>query len=341
MKTLFIQHYKKHDPTNYDKVSGKEYPFVIIEIRNKKAILLKDYDDGRVPHIFSLIKKTLEHTKERRIPDTKLYFWVSDRVPWELGNNMDKYPFFVFASPKNVNSVIFPDNLFECLTMKEKFKGECWDWDRVRELFRRNSDMKKKDIIYFKGTPTTAKIHKLRETLANYARSRNNMIIKLDGWTNYEPIDAINQYNFLLNLPGHYPWSNRFKYLFLTNSVIININVFTKAINEEGWNEEEYHSFIDLIMKPNIDYIDIKFTYYNAGISRSADAQDKARRLNEAEINKVIDRINYIYEDFRKNPEQYQKMIASYRAKISKLDNGAIYNYIYKCICLNSGVIKN
>jgi hypothetical protein len=215
------------------------------------------------------------------------------------------------------------------------------DWGQMKELFdKKNKELpEKQKIIYFKGTPTTKKIHRLREILQKYAQNKQHMTVLLDGWQNYEPITNFSKYLFLLNLPGHYPWSNRFKYLFLTNSVIINVNVYTKAINDEGWNEDEYHSFMDLVMEPSKDYFDIKFTYFNAGISKSQQQQDKARRMTEQEIDRVIAKIEAIYEGYINGKPKYDAMVASYKKKIGALTNEAIYEYIYKCIVLNATIV--
>ncbi len=337
MREIYIKFYQQNEPTNIKKM--KADPLLVIDIKDGQATEEKNNNgDTRIPHIMSLLKKALKWANGE-VPDTKLYFWVSDRVPWELGEYMDKYPFYVFAAPKNVNNIIFPDNTFECITLQKKYKGTCFDWDSTKKLFeKKNKEYKhKQKIIYFKGTPTTNKIHRIRELLADYAKTRKNMLILLDGWQNYTPITENSKYMFLLNLPGHYPWSNRFKYLFLTNSVIININVFTKSINEEGWNEDEYHSFIDLIMEPDKDYINLSFTYYNAGISKSIELQNKAQKMTEKEVARVVTQIENIYTNY--TPKQYDSMIKNYRRKIADLNNEDIYAYIVKCIKNNSKII--
>lgn len=341
----FIEFYKKNDPTNIKKLK-RLIPLIIFTIdKNGNVSYDNDIpDDKRVEHILITLKKTIEYCKrlERPIPETKMLFWISDRIPWEFEDDMDKYPFYVYAKPKNTNFILFPDNTFECITLKEKYKGECQDWDSMKELFKeKNKEYKEKQkIIYFKGTPTTKKIHKLREILCEYARTNKNMIVKLDGWYRYQPITETSKYLFLLNLPGHYPWSNRFKFLFLTESVIINVNAYTKSINQDGWNEDEYHSFMDLIMLPDIDFINIEFTYYNAGITDNIKEQETAEDMTKKEVDSVIQQINNIYDDYFVNSSKYNNMIKSYKKKINSLTNESIYDYIYKCIIYNSKIVK-
>jgi len=346
-KKIFIDHYKKHDPENKTRISGNKYPFVIVSIKdNKVSSYHPDVDkkEERQFYNLKLIKRTVEYCikNNKKVPDTHLFFWVSDRVPWELGELMDKYPFYVYAKPKDINNIIFPDNTFECITLKKKYEGECFDWDTIKSMFAKinKSYMEKLNLVYFKGTATTKTIHRIREILEKYSRNKKHFTIFLDGWKKYEPITEIAKYRYLLNLPGHYPWSNRFKYLFLTQSVIFNINVFTKAITEDGWNEEEYLSFMDLIMEPDVDYFDLKFTYYNVGINKSIQLQNKARIMTEKEINKIITKINDIYFNPTKYKDKIESMIKSYNKKIEKLDLEFIYEYIYQCILLNSKIIK-
>jgi hypothetical protein len=115
--------------------------------------------------------------------------------------------------------------------MKKKYEGKCYDWDEVKNIIKKNKYAKlknfelKKNVIFFKGTATTKKTFKLREDLEEYARKRKDFLeIKLDGWQHYEPVENFSKYKFLLNLPGHYHWSNRLKYLFLMKSFVINVN---------------------------------------------------------------------------------------------------------------------
>ena len=340
----FKKYYKEREHKEAMNISSKYFQFVIITIKDNKVDIVHEYKQSElIDHIITLIKKTINYCIDNNkvIPDTKMYFWISDRFPWELGNIINEYPFYVFASPKHSRCLIFPDNTFECITLDKKYKGKCFDWDHIKKLFaEKNKEYKEKQkVIYFKGTPTTNKIHRIREILHKYALNRTNMLILLDGWNNYTPIMDNSKYLFLLNLPGHYPWSNRFKYLFLTNSVIININVFTQAISKDGWNDDEYYSFIDLIMKPNKDYFDLKFTYYTAGKSNSIDLQNKAKQMTHNEINNVISKIENIYSNYTKNKTKYDKMIKNYRQKIDKLTNETVYEYIYKCIVYNSKVV--
>ncbi len=343
MFDLHTAFYKKHDPQNVKKFNRDEFPFVIIEIQDGKATALHiKKDDERVVHAINMIKRALIYCAGRPVPNTKLFFWISDRVPWELGENADKYPFFVHAKPRNTLGVLFPDNFFSCITLQKKYSGDCHDWDQMKKLFAEKNKLyrEKQKIIYFKGTPTTKKIHKLREVFAEYAKNKKHMLITLDGWSNYRPVTDSVRYLFLLNLPGHYPWSNRFKYLFLTGSVVININVLTKSIVPGGWDEDEYVSFMDLIMVPNVDYINLSMTYYNAGISADKAKQAEAEKKTRQEVNRIIKEIESIYSNYAANKAKYDAMIQSYTKKIQNLNNAEIYEYIYGCIVHNARLIK-
>jgi hypothetical protein len=337
---------------NYINKKDIYFPLVVYKIYNEdvsiiektieKTIKRNNKVDERIFHNLNLIKNTLKWCKKnnKKIPNTLIHIWISDRFPWEIEKSLNKIPIYVYATPIDIKLPLFPDNTFYCLTIYKKYKGECYDWDAIKKLFKKTNKMylEKIKVAYFKGTPTTKNRYRIREQLEEYSKNKKNMIIKLDGWVNYKPITNVSKYQFLLNLPGHYPWSNRFKYLFLTNSIIININVKTKSYEHTSYNDDLYISFIDLIMKPNIDYIDIIYNYTSY---RGYDINiiNKVNKINNDEILKIGNKIENIVDTYSSNTNKYDKMIKSYQNKIEKLSNDKIYEYIYELILENSKVI--
>jgi len=299
--------------------------------------------DDRVDHTLQIFEHTLKWCKNNNlhIPDTTIYIWISDRFPWHNEDFEGKIPIFVYAKPLKSKFLIFPDNTFECLNIKKKYKGECYDWNQVKELTEKKcsniSFSNKLKKIYFKGTPTTKRIHKLRENLEEYAKSDSTMDILLDAWQNYQPLYEWCKYKYLLNLPGHYPWSNRLKYLFLMDSLVINVNLKLKNIYPE-YEDDVYISLIDYIVEKNVDYIDITEYYYRVNRDSPKEYSDKKDKLNKETFCTVLKKLLQIYEDVDNNPEKYKKMIQSGREKILYLTNNRVYNYIYKAILLNTKI---
>lgn len=343
----FMEYYKSSD------IESKNCPLIEYVIKNNECTLsiskkIKGNtilaNDRRVNESLQLIKNTLKWVKEinKKVPNTSMFFWISDRIPWEFSEYLDKIPIYIYATPKDLNVPIFPDNTFYCLTMQKKFRGECYDWDKIKKLFlKTNKEIKDKArLIYFKGTDTTKNRYYIRGLLERYAKNKKSMVIKLDGWINYEPVTTNSKYLFLLNLPGHYPWSNRFKYLFLTNSVIININIRTIPYDETGYKDDNWISFIDLLMKPKQDYINIPYDYYTYN-GTDTNISKKVYDLNIKTIDKIILKLEYIYKSYDKEKNKYDNMIKSYSSKINTLTNDVIYKYIYELIKINASIISN
>ena len=127
------------------------------------------------------------------------------------------------------------------------------------------------------------------------------------------------KYKILLNLPGHYPWSNRFKYLFLMDRIItINIDP------ETYYKDESWITFIDYLVKPNKHYIDLKFKYYRIdGITKNDKEYIKKCETNNAnEYNKIIKKLQYIYNN-------QDKIKIDYDNFVKKLTMQHVYKYIY------------
>ena len=334
-----------------------KYPLIRYRIKDGRVFVNSDIlrkfmslKDDRIVHNLELIKKTLLWCKDNNleIPNTSLYIWISDRFPYHT-QNLNKFPIFVYSRPEDVDLPIFPDNTFYCLNLKEKYRGKCYDWDQVKTIISENCDEKKlaekKEYIYFKGTDTTKSKHDIRQKLYKemIRRTRKSNLpisIYLDAWKNYEPIYKFCNYKFLLNLPGHYPWSNRLKYLLLMNSIIINVNIELVNI-EPNYIDKKYITFIDYIVDSK-DYIDIIYKYYRCDWKcSSTELEKKLKDLNSNEFENFIQTLKDLYKDYKNNPNKYDKMINQTRKKIDKLNNERVYSYIYKCIKLNSKLIKN
>jgi hypothetical protein len=352
LKKYIKNTYKKYDKNvkfinklydewlKYDGKYNPTYPLVKYNINNDTVTIESKMTnkDSRLNEILSMIKKTLTWCKKHnhKIPSTTLYFWISDRIPWY--KNMNNYPIYVFAEPINYNFPIFPDNTFECITLDQKYEGKCVDWDDVKILMKENcSENKNKEkIIYFKGAPTGGKSHNVRVKLQKVAGTLNIPLkILLDAWTQYEPIYKVCKYMYLLNLPGHYPWSNRFKYLLLTKSIVINIGVKNIDVDDKYF-DDVYISFIDLIVDTT-DYINITINYYDT-TSKTKQSIEKAKKLNDEEFGKLKKELMNTYKKIIKNPKHYEKQAENTFNKVSKLTNRDVYYYIYNCMINNSKI---
>jgi hypothetical protein len=335
------QHHLKKVESYKDKFPD---PLVDFPIRNGKCEFSKSaeafIDDNRIKLIYNLITNTLHWCKQHdyKIPDTILYIYISDKYP--PGIEFSKYPIFVFARPRGLNFPIFPDNTFNKLSLHAKYRGKAYNWDKIKKKIISNDDsLYKRDIMYFHGSNTTNKNHNMRKILEDFSKANKvPMEIHLDAWKNYEPIWNFTKYKYLLNLPGRYPWSNRLKYLLLMNSIVINISV--KMVNIDGTMNEPWISFIDYLVEPNQDYIDIPYIYYRADNDASNEDKKRAELLKQEEDKKLCEQLVKTYHDIKANPKKYDKMVEHANTTTKELSLSRVYKYIYEAIKLNSKYVK-
>jgi hypothetical protein len=186
------------------------------------------------------------------------------------------------------------------------------------------------------------KINKIKDKsfynyiLSEYQKKYTNLPVNvnLDAWKNYKPVYKMCDYKYLLNLPGHYQWSNRLKYLFLMKSHIININV--KLISTT-YTDEKYISFIDYIVNKN-DYEEIVLKYYRQNQNLTVKTNELYMKKNSIEFDKFINKLSEIYAKLEKKSNG---KINSGFNKINKLTNERIYHYIYTAILLNAELFNN
>jgi hypothetical protein len=313
-----------------------QYPLQIFHISEDGIIYDTEKKVNRMEMNYTLFKNALSYAKKHKlpIPTTTIYLWVSDTHPYFLPDADKKFPIMTYCSPANMDYILFPDDSFACLQINQKYRGECKDFDYVKKLIIKNTTLKKIDKIYFKGTTTTDRQSRLREDLEKIAMTDNRVIIKLDAWQSYEPLYAWSKYKWLLNFPGRYPWSNRLKYLFLMKSGVINVDLRTIG---GDYVDEPYMTFINLIVKPDIDYINIHSTYNNK-IRPGRHPEQKDLDIQYAENKRVYNEIIKRTESI--TPTDYNKMIKSSFDKANIINNDLISFYIYNLILANAKLIK-
>ncbi len=199
------------------------------------------------------------------------------------------------------------------------------------------------------------KLNKIKDkSFYNYILSNNYqkkyhdlpLNVTLDAWNKYTPIYSLCEYMYLLNLPGHYQWSNRLKYLFLMKSHVININV--KLISEE-YTDEKYITFIDYIINKN-NYHEIVLKYYRENYNLPVETNQLYMEKNIDEFNKFIRKLSNIYKKLEKErtvkissrstKKKTDKINQSFD-KINQLTNERIYHYIYTGIVRNAELFDN
>ena len=316
-----------------------DYPLALYKIRNNNITISKDYydiinkKDNRLEIMLNLFKKTIKWALKNNlnVPNIDIYFWIKDQVPYP-DNNFNNFPLWVFAKPLNTNYILCPNNAFECFQLDKKYEGKCYDWDTLKENINKKCVKKfdkRYNKIYFKGVNTTKHNNNIRFNFFKLQFDKYNKLplkVKLDAWKNYEPFYNVCDYKYLLNLPGKAPWSYRLQNCLLTKSIIINIDLEIFS-NENNWYYKRYITFIDYIINYD-DIINIKYVFN----------EDKGKNSleNKLEFNKVVKKLNNVYNYIKKNKKKYNLMTENAYKKVNKLTNERIYQSIYLMFCYQS-----
>ena len=366
MLDMLKEKYKKHFLEIEEKMKKNKFngidstqnpillPFIKYVIKNSEVYIEKysdfeNMEDMRVESNLKFLENTIVWAKKNNlpVPDCNICIWINDRFPWELTKEeLESYPFFVYAKPQDIDIPIFPEPTFICLQNQEKYTGKCYNWNEMKEIINNNKYTesknfdKKENVIFFKGTPTTKKTFRLREDLEEYADDKKDIYdIKLDAWKDYMPIENFSKYKFLLNLPGHYHWSNRLKYLFLMNSFVINVNTYTKNLYPK-YKDSIVETFADYCIKKKY-YFDITYICYRTSKESEQKYHDKVKILQKKQFEKFVEKLEKIYNRVNNNITKYEKKIEKGKKYMNKLSLNRIYQYIYKAIIFISQLEKD
>jgi hypothetical protein len=288
------------------------------------------------------IDKNHNHKHKHQKIDTCILFWISDRFIYEIKNIDKLIPICLYAAPKNKNYIIIPDSTFSYMDETKRYASNGLDWKQQKKLFETtdsntntHTDTDTKiNKIFFRGADTTSTHHNLRSYIMQRLEKESNVEFKnvmnyqFLTSSNYESVKVFKNYKFNLNLPGHYPWSTRLKYLYLAKTFIINVRVNT-IINKSIEIEEHYKSFIDLVV-PDSYCINIDMNYYY-----STDTNIVYKKENDEECEKVYKKIKDMYYKFKNIDVVNNKKVNEAYNIINSLETEHINEYYYNIILHN------
>ena len=298
-----------------------DYTVSISDIEDRQD--LYQYHVQRVERMAELLKRILSWMKFNGISCGSFPMWihVNDGTP-----PIRKFPIFCYALPFGFdNGILFPDWSFvdgyNC-----DIRG---DWDAYRGAL--NSTLKqaptwenKEGKLFFSGRDTTKKlgIRNLFSKLTNdifsiHIQDDDNYnvisesMIRVDQWSNFR---------YLLDLPGAYPWSVRFKELFLYGGVVIKIDLIDSLRRRPRWVnfynsffEEGKHYFrFDLAYSGDIDediesierlegeLCSLHYQLENDSAYASKIARQGQERANELTMEKVIGYCAFLMQKYRR-----------------------------------------
>jgi hypothetical protein len=261
-----------------------------IEIINNRIVVLhspppssglfKRRSDG----IIILLEETLQ---KHVIADCVLYLHVKDSYI-----NYDE-PFFIYARPTNKKGLLYIDHSWidaepEKKITKEK-GGAMININSIRVKSQRpTAPRNKKNSLFFIGQNVPLINSNDFFFRKYFAQLQWPFEVKTTGYLN---MGEYSKWKYLLNLPGWYPWSFRFKFLFLMNSFIINVNLLRPEIDEGKWIQ-----IADAMFIPGKDYIELDFKF----------DKNEINTLSQ-DIIEIFKRYNYSKQDFDKIVENGRK----------------------------------
>ena len=295
-----------------------------LEIKDNKLIIHKKLNENagafqrRGENVILLIQNTL---KLYKISNCIFYIYIGD----DFINKYIHLPIFIIAKPENkLGCVLFPDQTYidiEPENMTDKLKKQNINKEPIdiNTINIRNNENIKTNELFFVGQNIN-----LQDTNFNIRKYFSNFKKPFKVLIDHEfiPLKDFSKYKYLLNLPGAYPWSFRFKFLFLMNSLIININLYDNRYK----TDKKWINVLDPLFEKNKDYIEIDY-YFDKNINQ----------INN--INILKNQILNIYKKYENNEKEYNKIVKSGYNKSKYITLETSYKIIY--YILNKINIKN
>lgn len=288
---------------------------VCVKIYDNKLIILHDTnknEQNRKKAILKLIEDSIEYHKTKGInfPNVIFYLYVTDTYAYQF----QELPFFIMAKPANKTGLLIPDNTF----YYHEVNRERSSWEEIVNECG-ESNYEKEDVLFFAGSNTDAGRQNIRSGLHNLEIKKSvDFPLKILLSQPKLKLCEFGKYKYLLNLPGNQPWSYRFKYLFLTKSLVINVNVIQKYEEHLDWNKG-WINFFDIIFKKNVDYVNIDYYW-----------KEYDENFNKEQFEKLIDELSNVYHYYNENDNEYNKMVKSGNKRASFITKNLINESIYE-----------
>lgn len=265
---------------------------------NKMQFFRYNQDVERITLMVDLLKKVQEYIDKnnKKLLDCIMYIYIANTYTYEYQN----LPFFVLAKPSNRSGIIIPDETFIAYDVK----GIKVDWDELKDIIKSHCNMEKYDKInklYFRGPNAGAEKHNVRKLLEKERKLNTFYDITVGSYA--VPIYENCKYKYLLNLPGHQPWSARFKYYLLMKSLMIHIDLRQHFEYSEN---EQWITFFGRLIEDKVEFVRLIYDWYEGD-------QDK----NKKSLSKLIGEIKETYTYYEDNPDAYDDIVNNGFKKIN------------------------
>ena len=321
-----IDEYKNIDLNDILSNIKKFFPFrkhmLFIVYKNKKTHIVFRDGDNRKLIIIDIVKRIIESLERTNVslPNFYLPFYVSDT---HFYHNND-IPFFIEAKPRNKKGILYPDqNYYSILINNIKVTYD--EFKKIIKEKKCDSIYKKEDIIYFSGANTGSDKHNIRMKLKNIVEENNDKSYDIHIEDTFVPMDYFCKYKYLLNIPGHQPWSYRMTKILLMDSLIFDVSIIQTYIIEEDdkkikdKNDKWIQIYSDFFIGGE-DYVEIFYEWIEGVTS-------------DLEVINIYNKINELHEFYDKSKKDYLK-ITSCAAEKANMFNSEIFDNTYKYLIM-------
>jgi hypothetical protein len=132
------------------------------------------------------------------------------------------------------------------------------------------------------------------------------------------PLYKFCEYKYLLNLPGHQPWSYRFKYLFLMKGLVINIDLRQHFGSHENGR---WINFFDPFITPDVDFVNLVYHWHEG-----------EETINKENYKKLVQDVETTYRQFENDPDDYDTMVDNGYRKVQMIDQDMVYESLYMVV---------
>jgi len=305
----------------YKKYLHYKNMLLFIVYKNNKIYTIFNDGDTRKKQIVEIVINNIKILKNKlgKLPNFFLPFYVSD-THFYYDNDL---PFFVEAKPENKNGILYPDKDYYNILIENKFITYD-DFKSLLKLKGCQNVSKKVDLIYFSGGNTGADKHNIRMKLDDIVKEKDDKKYDININTQFVPMYDFAKYKYLLNLPGHQPWSYRMTKILLMESLIFDVAILQTYITKKDNKpykdvNKKWIQFYSNYFKSGDDYVEITYDWTE-------------NITSDDEVLPLYNKINKLHTHYNSNPNEYSKIVKSASKKANELSNEIFdktYQYLF------------
>ncbi len=284
--------------SNFEKII--KYPlyniFLFLLIYKGKFYILYKKGDSRKERILSIFARNIKSLYQNKKIHSNAFIpiYVSDTHFYE--NN--DLPFFVEARPKNDKGILYPDQNFYFINMGNQ---QNINYDQFKTTLHQEgcASRVKRPVLFFRGANTGADKHNMRMKLKEI--SANDPKYEIHIKEQFMSMPTFCDFKYLLNLPGHQPWSYRFSKILAMDSLVFHINVLQSYDGGKSYNQK-WIQFFDEFFVNGEDYVELDYHWME-------------HKTSNNDVIKIYQQLNELYIFYENHPELYKKMVQNAHRK--------------------------